>query len=219
MSVTDVVNGETVRQGRPPGARNKRTAELWDLLEKRGDRDPIEFLSQIVSDNTIPLDTRREAARDIAPYRHSKCQPVPTPRYIDEPIEVPEFTSVAVAESFLVYLNRLYCSGTHSAESLEPAAKMTLGWIRSQYAKQGIDLKAQAQGATDTDTVIRIEGGLPSLPGTNVTMPPRELINGSNSGYAALPDPHTLNPSSIDGVHAADPTAANAAVEPDPKPE
>ena len=161
---------EYVRQGRPPGSRNKRTAELWDLLEKRGDRDPIEFLSQIVSDNTIPLDTRRQAAVDIAPYKHSRCQSVPTPQYIEEPIEVPEFTSVAVAKSFLAYLNQLYCSGKYSAKSLEPAVKMTMGWIQSQYAKQGIDLKAQAQGATDGDQVIRIEGGLPALPGDSAGM-------------------------------------------------
>ena len=55
-----------------------------------------------------------------------------------------------------------------------------------QYAKQGIDLKAQAQGAADGDTTIRIEGGLPALPGTNVTMPDREMINGKSS-YKLLP--------------------------------
>lgn len=37
--------------GRPPGSRNKRTQELLDLLQSRGDKDPLDFLSEVISGN------------------------------------------------------------------------------------------------------------------------------------------------------------------------
>jgi hypothetical protein len=37
--------------GRPKGSRNKRTQEILDLIQERGDKDPLDALSEIVSTN------------------------------------------------------------------------------------------------------------------------------------------------------------------------
>ena len=58
--------------GRPIGARNKRTVELWDRLEALGHRDCAEFLSSIVHDEKADANLRVTAASALMPYRHSK---------------------------------------------------------------------------------------------------------------------------------------------------
>jgi hypothetical protein len=46
-------------------------------------------------------------------------------------------------------------------------SQLTKNWLDAIYAHQEYDPKLQAQGGGG-DTTIRIEGGLPSLPGTSV---------------------------------------------------
>jgi hypothetical protein len=61
-------------QGRPKGARNKRTQQL---LELAGDGEsPVEFGLAIMRDDTKTLDVRLNAARLIAPYLHARPAPV-----------------------------------------------------------------------------------------------------------------------------------------------
>lgn len=43
------------RPGRPPGAKNRRTVELVDFLERRGRRNPLDFLSALWSAPTDEL--------------------------------------------------------------------------------------------------------------------------------------------------------------------
>jgi hypothetical protein len=78
--------------GRPVGARNKRTVELWDKLEKLGHRDCAEFLSSIVHDEKADANLRVTAANSLMPYKYSKrgltSEPPPLV-YVTEPIVLP----------------------------------------------------------------------------------------------------------------------------------
>jgi len=40
--------------GRKPGSRNKRTQEVLDLIQARGDKDPLDALSEIITTNKDP---------------------------------------------------------------------------------------------------------------------------------------------------------------------
>jgi hypothetical protein len=53
--------------GRPVGSRNKRDAELWSRLEARGDLDPAELLSSIVTDTKETKELRAQAANFDTP--------------------------------------------------------------------------------------------------------------------------------------------------------
>ena len=99
--------------GRPIGSRNRRTTELNELLAKRGDRDPVEFMSQVVSDNTIDLEIRLAASQALAPYRHSKCGSIVPLRYIEHPFVIPHPnpTSEALISANIGALNQAYASG------------------------------------------------------------------------------------------------------------
>lgn len=57
--------------GRPKGARNKRTQEILDLIQARGDTDPLDALSNIITTNKDPAIVA-QASNILAPYVHSK---------------------------------------------------------------------------------------------------------------------------------------------------
>jgi hypothetical protein len=137
---------EYVRQGRPPGSRNKRTAKLFNRLEARGDLDPADFLSSIITNPEEPKELRIQAAGLFMPYKYGKHGSIPPARFLEEEIEVPEFTSVDVAEKFLAHITVLLGCNKLELDFASAFRELTVGWIQSQYAKQGIDLKAQAQG-------------------------------------------------------------------------
>ena len=86
--------------GRPKGSRNKRTQEILDLIQGRGDKDPLDALPEIITTNQDP-NIVATAANILAPYLHSKRSTAPTPRYVETPIEVPNFLSVQEDENYL----------------------------------------------------------------------------------------------------------------------
>ncbi len=63
--------GKRVGAGRPAGARNRRTVEMQTAVEQSG-ITPLEFLINIMRDETADMRTRLEAARGAAPFVHPK---------------------------------------------------------------------------------------------------------------------------------------------------
>jgi hypothetical protein len=79
---------------RTKGSRNKRTQEILDLIQGRGDKDPLDALSEIITTNQDAAIVA-QASNILAPYLHSKRSvAAPAPRYIDSPVQVPEFSSI-----------------------------------------------------------------------------------------------------------------------------
>ena len=171
--------------GRPVGSRNRRTQEVLNLIQGRGDTDPLDALSEIVTTNKDP-NIVATAANMLAPYVHSKRGTLSAPRFVPELIEVPSFTSIDQAEDFLnAIATRLGLSEIDSQSALE-LTTIVRTWIDSRRADQELQLKIASQGG-GTDTTIRIEGGLPPLPGTNIDMGKEpalvaQAINGHASG-------------------------------------
>jgi hypothetical protein len=67
-------------EGRPKGSRNKRTQEILDLIQGRGDKDPLDALSDIITTNKDPSIVA-QASNILAPYLHSKRSTTPAPRF------------------------------------------------------------------------------------------------------------------------------------------
>jgi hypothetical protein len=97
--------GNEFGQGRPKGSRNRRTQEILDLIRARGDKDPLDALSEIVSTSPNP-EHRITASNILAPYVHSKRGTIPAPRFVEDQITVPEFQTVLDAENFLADIAR-----------------------------------------------------------------------------------------------------------------
>jgi hypothetical protein len=60
--------------GRKRGTPNKRTVERQQLLAtiRASGRDPISFFSDLLQNETAPLELRFQAAKELAPYMHPK---------------------------------------------------------------------------------------------------------------------------------------------------
>src|SRR5262252_7800151 len=92
--------GHTLSPGRRHGSRNKRTAEIFNRLENRGDLDPADLLSSIITNNQEPKELRIQAAGLLMPYKYSKCGTAPVQVYIDVPLgHLEKFFSPSRCES------------------------------------------------------------------------------------------------------------------------
>jgi hypothetical protein len=92
--------------GRPKGSRNRRRQEVIDLIQGRGDKDPLDALSEIITKNQDPAIVAT-ASNILAPYLHSKVSTTPAPRFVPVPVQVPTFT-IEEAETFLAELPQRY---------------------------------------------------------------------------------------------------------------
>ena len=178
--------GNTLGKGRPPGSPNKRTEELRRRLAERGDTDPADYLSSVVTDPKESPELKVQAANNLLPYLYSKRGAMPPPRFVETPIEVPEFTSIEIAESFLAKIATLVAGGELDIQTGLELSQLTKAWIDSRHAAKELDLKIINVEGGPREQTIRIEGGLPALPGTNITMP---VLDGH-----AVTNGHALEP-------------------------
>jgi hypothetical protein len=162
------------------GPRERRRKEVFDIIKGLGHKDALETLSYLQHNEQIEPGLRIAAAAALAPYCHPKMQATPTPRFIDLQIDLPEFTHVSDAEAFLARIALLCAKGHLDIQSAQELSGLVKTWIDSQYQREELQFKIDPP--EERDVHIRIEGGLPALPGTNVTMP---HING-NDGYNLL---------------------------------
>src|SRR6516165_2682737 len=179
--------GHTFSPGRRPGSRNKRTAEIFNRLESRGDLDPADLLSSIVTNNEEPKELRIQAAGLLMPYKYSKCGTAPVQVYIDVPLDTPEFTHLSDAEQFLAKVAALVAHGQLDFQAGQNLSNLAQAWITAQYQREELQIKQYNAGSTEHEQTIKIEGGLPALPGTNVTMP--TLDGHAVNGHDALAPP------------------------------
>src|SRR5262245_15389898 len=164
------------------GPRERRRKEVFEIIKNLGHKDALETLSYLQHNEQVESGLRIAAAAALAPFCHPKMQATPTPRYVETPIDVPDFERVTDAECFLAKLPVLVARGLLDFHSAQELCAMTKLWIDSQNARQELELKAINQGASDTEQVIRIQGGLPELPGCNVMMP--QLNGHATNGHA-----------------------------------
>src|SRR5262249_10107300 len=104
--------GNTLSPSRPKGSRNKRTQEILDLIAERGDTDPIDFLSGVVSGNgQYTTEQKTQAANYLLPYKHSKCGSTVPLRYIPEPINLPRPTTIDQATNNIATISEMKAQG------------------------------------------------------------------------------------------------------------
>jgi len=181
--------GHTLSPGRRLGSRNKRTAEIFNRLENRGDLDPADLLSSIVTNNEEPKELRIQAAGLLMPYKYSKCGTAPVQVYIDVPLDTPEFTHLSDAEQFLAKVAALVAHGQLDFQAGQDLSALAKNWIDAQYAREELAIKQYNAGSTEHEQTIRIEGGLPPLPGCNVTMPVLDGKPVTDNHALAPPEP------------------------------
>src|SRR5215471_10587978 len=193
--------GHKLATGRPKGSRNKRTAEIFNRLENRGDLDPADLLSSIVTNNQEPNELRIQAAGLLMPYKYGKHGSIPPPRYIDEPVQIPEPTTIEQANKNIAYISNLKAQGLIDLDFANSLIADNTTIANNLIAEE--ELKFKLYPPETHDQTITIEGGLPALPGTNITMP---VLNGHAVSDQLLSAPNDVIPPG-DGTNQAQETA------------
>jgi hypothetical protein len=121
--------GHKLSPDRRHGSRNKRTAEIFNRLESRGDLDPADLLSSIVTNTEESQELRIQAAGLLMPYKYSKCGTAPVQVYIDVPLECPEFSHLGDAESFLAKIAALVARGQLDFQAGQNLSTLAKNWI------------------------------------------------------------------------------------------
>src|SRR5262245_7570125 len=170
------------------GPRNRRRKEVFEIIKNLGHKDALETLSYLQHNEQIEPGLRIAAASALAPFCHPKMQATPTPRYVETPIDVPDFDRISDAESFLAKLPVLVARGQLDFQAAQELCAMTKLWIDSQYLREDLAIKQYNAGSTEHEQVIRVEGGLPVMPGLEGVVMPQ--LNGHvTNGHAALAAP------------------------------
>jgi hypothetical protein len=164
--------------GRPVGARNKRTTEIVQQIIAAGHKDPLLTLAELQA-NSDDEATRATAANMLAPYLHSKnmAKPVPPdPVYFEQAVTLPRPTNIREA-----YENILKLSEMKAQAQLDVATADNLINDQRVVLNAMVDEAKllAAAGDPNQEQRIIISGGLPALPGTNITMP--HQLNGNAS--------------------------------------
>jgi hypothetical protein len=184
-------NQEAKGYGRIPGKPNRRSFELEQRLRDRGDVDPADFCSSIVSSDKESTELKLAAANYLLPYLYSKRGAMPPPRFIDGlEIDVNEFQHVSDAENFLAKIALLTAKGHLDIQSAQELSGLVKTWIDSQYQREELQFKINPP--EQHDQIIQVQGGLPSLPGTRIDMP---QLNGHTADARALAAPTDIIPS------------------------
>jgi hypothetical protein len=194
-----------------PNARNHFKAaitrdEYRYAAVEMGLHDPVEFQHKQMMNESLPMGLRVAIAANISHYCHPKLGVTAPPRFIETVVEVPEFKSIEQAESFLASLAQLFGSSELGSQSALDLSTLVRNWISAKHSAQELEIKRLAANDSNGDQVIRIEGGLPTLPGTDIIMP--KLPTG--------PDVIEHPPQLADPAELADPVdpAESASAEP-----
>src|SRR5215467_13317371 len=110
------------------GPRRRRHQEVFDEIKKLGYREALITLAKLQHESQEES-IRAQAAAALAPYQFPKLQSITVPRFIETPIDVPDFTHVSDAESFLARLPVLVARGQLDFQSAQELAAMTKLWI------------------------------------------------------------------------------------------
>src|SRR5262249_35160081 len=188
LSSTSFVNGQIGNpNGRPVGSRNRRTKEIIDLIIKSENKDPLLTLSEI-SSNDPDSSIRAAAANMLAPYMHSKMQSTPAPRFVEELVVVPNFETIEAAEDYLKTIPVLLGRGEIDSQTALELSTRVRNWILSVHARSELELKRINVDGPGEQRIV-IQGGLPPLPGCNVTMPVLDGKPVTNDHALAPPGP------------------------------
>jgi hypothetical protein len=172
--------------GRPPGSRNKRTQQILGEIKKLGHKDPLIALSEIIT-NSQDESIRATASSMLAPYMHSKS----APKFIEPevPVDFPPLDSLEHAVESIAKVKGALIEGKLSVEDAQILIATDEAYIRGKNIMEVQELQdrlytlEQAIASQPTTPTLHVQGGLPPLPGANITMP---QLNG-NQGPRMLP--------------------------------
>ena len=170
--------------GRPAGTGNKITSEVFKIYKERGYRHPAIYCAEVYEDKTQPTE-RRDNMAAVALTWFPK-QKLLLHRFVEQPIQVPEFTSIQEAQNFLAEIARRAGAGELELQSANDISGLVRNWALSVAAQDELQLKIAKENPQGPQE-IHIVGGLPPLPGCDVIMDETAVgISNGHNGHAPV---------------------------------
>ena len=193
--------GETGNsEGRQVGSRNKRTTLIIKQIIAAGHKDPLLTLAELQA-NSQDESIRASAANMLAPFLHSKLQSTPAPRFIETELTLPPLDSLENAVQSIALIEAAVAENRLDVQSAQDLIGMINAFIAGKNIMEIAELQErltniEASIANNPQAQLpHIEGGLPSLPGTNITMPRLNGEPASLPSTSPAPSPGLGEPS------------------------
>jgi hypothetical protein len=165
--------------GRPVGARNRRTKEIIEQIIKSGNKDPLVTLSELQA-NSQDESIRASAANMLAPFLHSKLTATPAPRFVETEITLPSLDSLEHAVESIALIESAVAENRLDVQSAQDLIGMINAYIAGKNIMEIAELQErlanieQSIAASPASSqTVHVQGRMPALPGTNITMPGR----------------------------------------------
>jgi hypothetical protein len=180
-------------RGRGAGARDKYPRSLWQKLEARGDRDPIDFLSEVSSSALVDMPLRIQAAGMLASYKHGKR---PSYRYIEDITNMPAPRTIAEAQQYLARLTFLVATGKLDVDGAAAVKDLLQAYIDSVIGSEVdqrlrvLEEMARDQATRGFAAAVIVESSMPRMPGTEGLIMPgdRPVTDQKPNPWGNVPD-------------------------------
>jgi hypothetical protein len=181
-------------RGRPKGSHDRTPRNVWELLRSRGDKDPLDVLSQFASSEVADPNLRVQAATALAGYQHGKR---PALRFISDITNMPAPRNLEEARGYIARLSHLTAQGKIDVDAALAIRDLLQSYIDAVIGSE-VDqrlrvleemAREQTRGGFGATVIVR--DGLPTMPGLeDVIMPGRApmIDQKPNNPWGNVPD-------------------------------
>jgi hypothetical protein len=183
--------------GRPVGVFRQADDLKRRIAKLPNGKDPFDFCSEVVANPNESTELRLQAANYQLPYLYNKRGTVTPARYIEQAVTLPSATSIEQANENISRISEMKALGQIDldfADSLIADNRTANNLI----AADELRLKLANSPLASKEQTIKVDGGLPSLPGCNVTMPELNGHNGHVIEGIPAPVPAPQTPATTD---------------------
>jgi hypothetical protein len=158
-------------RGRGKGSRGKHPCSIWQMLDQRGDRDPIDFLSEVTSSALVEMPLRIQAAGMLASYKHGKR---PAYRYIEDVVGLKAPQTLEEARQYLARISFLVADGKLDVDGAAAIKDLLQAYIDAVVGSEvdqrlrALEEMAREQAGRGFGAAVTVIQGMPPLPGTNI---------------------------------------------------
>jgi hypothetical protein len=146
------------------------------LIKQRGDRDPLDVLSEVASSQLVDMQLRIQAATALSGYKHGKR---PALRWIEGITGLKAPTNVTEATAYVARIVQLMAEGRLDVDAGMALKDTLVAFIDARTATDVEERLRHTEALVaelmlrNANTVSAVVGGLPTMPGTEGLIMPR----------------------------------------------
>jgi hypothetical protein len=179
-------------RGKPKGTKDRTPRNVWDILRARGDKDPLDVLSQFASSEVADPNLRVQAATALAGYQHGKRPPL---RWVEGIVGLKMPRSLQEGRQYLARLVYLVAEGRIDIDGCAAIRETVQSYIDAEVGSeilqrlQLVEEQVRAQAEHGGTTVI-VESSMGRMAGTQDLIMPgdRPAIESKPNPWGDVPN-------------------------------